>query len=240
MSQGRHGIKILGLSLLAALGLMAFAASAQAGEWLINTGVGGTHKTFTEHGIASETVLGTVAAGKLLVPSLSLTVLCTGGTFTGTILLGGTAHASVLFSGCEAEGIPVCKPFETTAKMETNLTADKGFISASGLGELLLMGGKHYLLVSSTEAAPFTKIEWPKICALTLLNKVFGNYVFELPTALQLGLVDQTIVPLLEEVMKELFPNDVLTYVNQAAWLHPGTATAHLSGALKGKFWGAH
>ena len=30
MSQGRHGIKVLGLSLIAALGLMAFAASAQA------------------------------------------------------------------------------------------------------------------------------------------------------------------------------------------------------------------
>ena len=69
MSQGRHGIKVLGLSLLAALGLMAFAASAQAtGEFTINTGVGGTHKTFTEHGLASETVSGTIANGKLLVP----------------------------------------------------------------------------------------------------------------------------------------------------------------------------
>jgi hypothetical protein len=236
MRQGRHGIKVLGLSLIAALGLMAFAASAQAGEYTINEG--GVHKTFTEHGIASESVEGTVAHGTLLVPGLGLTILCTGGTFSGTVLLGGTAHASILFSGCE--GIPngtVCKPFETKAKMETNLTADKGFIAASGLGQIILHEGKHYLLVENT--TEFTTIYWPKLCALTLENVVKGSYVFELPTALELGLVNQTIVPLLQEVIEKLFPKDLLSYSNQPAWLHPGTATAHLSGALKGKFWGA-
>src|SRR6185295_7174201 len=175
-NQKRHSIKVLVLSLLAALGLMAFAASAQAGEYKIEG------KTATEKGTASESVSGTIAAGKLLFPGLSTTLTCTGGAFSGTILLGGIVHASTLFSGCEVEGSGTCKPFETKVKMETNLTADKGFISASGLGEIILMNGKHYILVSSPA---FTTIFWPKLCAAPALEtQIAGSTVFYAPSAL--------------------------------------------------------
>ncbi len=248
MSQGRHGIKVLGLSLLAALGLMAFAASAQAtGEFLIEEG--GVKKTFTEHKIAEESVSGTVGEGLLLVPGLPLTIKCTGGTFSGTVLLGGTAHASILFSGCEQPGVGACKTFETKAKMETNLTADKGFISASGLGELLLMGtapnNKHYLLV---ESANFTTIYWTKLCASALETVVGGSTVFELPIALtpsvtqQIKIIPQAELESLFKANAKVEPKDTLFYGTQVAWLDEitGPATAAFIGALKGKLWGAH
>ncbi len=240
MSQGRHGIKVLGLSLLAALGLMAFAASAQAsGEFLVE--VGGVKKTFTEHGISSESVTGTIAEGELLVPGL-LTINCTGGTFTGTLLLGGTVHANLLYSGCSVLGNAFCKPFETHAKMLTNLAADRGFISASGLGLLELMGSKHYLLVESTEAAAFSTIYLTPAaagCALPLESKVFGSTVLELPTALTM-LLTQTVKTIPQAELESLWPSDILKYGNQNAWLDGGTASVVLAGALADKFWGAH
>src|SRR6185295_527775 len=196
MNQRRHGIKVLSLSLLVALGLMAFAASAQAtGEFLVE-GTPGSVKTFTQHGIASESIAGTLGEGSLLVPALALTIKCTGGTSSGTVLLGGTAHASALFSGCVASTGAACKPFETKAKMETNLTADKGFIVASGLGELVLMGtspNKHYFLVSGPALA---QIYWPKLCALALEVNVAGSTVLELISVLTLTVNQPTeIIP---------------------------------------------
>jgi hypothetical protein len=229
MNQGRHGIKLLGLSLIAALGLVAFtAAAAQAGEYKIEG------KNLTEKGIASESVSGTIAKGSLLVPGLFFTITCTSGAFSGTILLGGVAHASILFSGCEASS--VCKPFETKAKMETNLTADKGFIVASGLGELVLMGEKHYLLVSSTG---FTTIYWPKLCPLTLETIISGSTVFLAPNALT-QLVNQTLSTIPKAELESLFPGETLAYQGaQLGWLDEGgTTSAALTGANVGKTWG--
>lgn len=96
MNQGRHGIKVLGLSLLAALGLMAVsAAGAQAsGEFTI------LGHSFTNHPLGSESVEGEFAQGELLVPGLNITFNCTGGLIFGTALLGGVAHVTVLYNGC--------------------------------------------------------------------------------------------------------------------------------------------
>ena len=64
------------------------------------------------------------------------------------------------------------------------------------------MGGKHYLLVESTEATPFATIYWQKLCSLTLENKIFGSTVFELPTALTLGLVNQGVKTISQKGVK--------------------------------------
>ncbi len=229
MSQGRRGIKVLGLSLLAALGLMAFtAAAAQAGEFKLEG------STFTEKGLASETVQGTIAEGEFLLPGISTTLRCTGGTLSGTVLLGGVVHASALFSGCEILGSAVCKPFETKAKMETNLTADKGFIAASSLAELVLMGGQHYLLVSSTN---FTTIYMPKICASPLENVVGGTFVLAIPQALTPS-VSQTVNTIPQAELESLWPLDILKCGTSGAWFDGGSASVTLSGANKGKQWG--
>lgn len=235
MSQGRHGIKVLGLSLIAALGLMAFmAAAAQAGEFKVEG------STFTSKAISSESVSGSVGAGKLLVPGLALTFKCTGGTASGTVLLGGTVHATILFSGCEVEGNKFCKIYETKAKMETELEADRGFIVASGLGEIVLMEGKHYILVSSG-ATPFSTIyltRSTKGCTLPLEEPVSGSTVFFAPNALTM-LKEQTLSTMTQTELEKLFSADVLKYGNQTAWLDEGgTTNAAFTGANKGKTWG--
>lgn len=195
-------------------------------------------KTLTEKGITSESISFTISAGKLLIPGFPLTIKCTGGVASSTILLGGGIHVSALFSGCGAEGSSTCKPYETKEKMESNQTADKGFISASGLGEIILMGGSHYIVVSATEAFAFTTIYWPKLCSLALAVKLFGSTVFSAPNALT-QLVNQTLSTISQAELGSLFPNDILQYENQTSWLDEGgTTNAALAGANAGKTWG--
>lgn len=192
-------------------------------------------KTLTEKETASEIVSATIIKGKLLVPNLELTITCAGGVATGTILLGGTVHASILFFGCESNSGTFCKPYETKVLMEANETGQRGNISASGLGEIILMGGKHYILVSGTE---FATIYWPKLCPLTLENKVAGSTVFFAPNALTM-LKEQTLSTISQAELESLFPNDKLSYGTQPAWLDEGgTTNAALAGANAGKTWG--
>lgn len=113
---------------------------------------------------------------------------------------------------------------------------EAGFITGSGLGELSLMGGKHYLLVTPSVTIYLTKAA--KGCTLPLENTVAGNTVFELPEALT-ALVPQSINTIPQMELELLFPSDVLTYGAQTAWLDGGNAQLHLSGALIGEPWGA-
>lgn len=233
MSQMRR-IRKFGLVLLAAASLAAVGtATAQAGEFTLNGG------SFTSKGLASESIAGTLGEGKLLVPEIGITFKCTGATFNGTVLLGGTAHVGVLFSGCEVEGNKFCKTFETKANMESE--TQSGFLSASGLGELVLMGGNHYLLASSG-ASPFSTIYLTKSakgCTLPLEEVVVGSTVFALPNALTPSVV-QTAATIPQTELESLFPNDKLKYGLLKAWLDGGgSITAQLTGALnKGKPWG--
>ncbi len=231
MRQGRNGIKVLGLMLIAALAVMAFtAAAAQAGEYKING------STLTTLGLASESVEGTVAEGELLVPGLSLNINCKKGTFTGTIKKGGGASAKILYSECEVLGNKFCKTYETKANMESEVNA--GNLVAEGSGEIILMGEKHYLLVSSG-ATPFTTVYFTKStkgCTLPLEETVSGSTVFLLPTALT-SLVTQTVETIPQATLETLFATDILKYGNQTAWLDGGKTSVVLSGANKGKPW---
>lgn len=232
MSQGGRGIEILFLSLLAALGLLAFtAAAAQAGEFKLEN-----NNTFTSKGIASETFEGTIAEGELLLPTIAVTLRCIGGTFSGTALLGGVAHVTALFSGCEIlNSGGLCKPFETKAKMEGNLATDKGFIAASGLAELLLMGGQHYLLVSSSN---FTTLYMPKLCSASLETVIPGSFVLAFPQALTPS-VSQTVNTISQAELESLWPLDRIICAGGGAWLDGGSASVTLSGPNKGQNWGA-
>ena len=141
MTRRTHGLKILGLSLLAVLGLMAVsAAGAQAeGKFLIEG------KDVSTLPLKTELVTGTAAAGKLLVPGLALTIECTLGDIDGTLEAEGMALVKVLFLGCKVEGNKFCKVYPTEA--DRNAKTNVEDLTATGLGLLKLMGGKHYLLV---------------------------------------------------------------------------------------------
>src|SRR6188472_959905 len=118
MSIRRNGLKVLGLSFVAVLGLMAFmAVGAQAeesgGKWTYLNGA--TLETLpNEQGLGGEL---DSADGTLLTKIAGVTVefLCTAFTVTeGKLLTGGTALGSLKFSGCTtklngATSAP-CKP----------------------------------------------------------------------------------------------------------------------------------
>jgi hypothetical protein len=253
----KHGIKILGLSLLAVVSMMAVtAAAAQAGEFRVGgpEGTTDTGKTFTVHGIASESVEGTIGHGILLVPVIGLEILCTGGTFSATVLLGGVVHATALYNGCIVVGNKNCVVYEN--KSDDEALVNGGHVVASGLGELILHKNvttnenETYLKVAG---APFSTIylgnvPGKKLCTLTLANEVSGSTAFLLPNALK-ELLNQLIHPLTtadEELLNLNAKKEGLNlglqlfYGKELALLDGGIISdAHLTGALKDKTWGA-
>lgn len=174
MSSARKGIRILGLSLLTALAAMAFTAgAAQAIEFSLSS------KTFTADGVASETFLGSAGSGALITAESKLEFHCTTGAVTGTVLLGGTVHAHVLFNGCAVVGNKLCVIYPTAADRTANTNAEK--ILAEGLGEVILHGSVYWAKFSS---ASFSTIFLSKkACTLPPENVVSGSAAFKLPSA---------------------------------------------------------
>lgn len=224
-----------GLVLLASCLMMAtaIASVAQAEEFTLNG------SSFTSKGIASESITGSGPGGKFLVPNFGFVIACTGTTLSGTILLGGTAHATALFSGCSVEGNKFCKTYETKLKMESE--TEPGFILTGGLGALVTIGGEHYLLIEGSGGAPFTTIFFTKMskgCTLPLENTKTGSFVMKAPTALTPS-VAQSVETISQSELEKIFPGDILKYGNQPGWIDGGSVTLSLTGANKGQKWGA-
>jgi len=243
MRHGPQGIKILGLSLLAAISVMAVsAAAAQAAHFAIE----GTPLAAGD----SETVAGTGVEGELLVPGIGLNINCTSSAFTGTLLPAGAADASVLFSGCTVLGNKFCKIYENEANM--NAKTNAGNILATGTGELHLHEGQHYLIVKGVGAEEiFTTVYFNTAaegCNLGGLSMVIkGLTALVLPTGLT-NLVNQTIAPL--TAADDLLLNGsaagqlnlklIFKFGNEPARLDGGEITnAHLTGKRVGQKWQA-
>jgi hypothetical protein len=224
MSQGRHGLKVLGLSLLTALGLMAVTAGvAQAAEFIHED------MTFSSLNITSEQVEGSIGAGELLVPGLGLKIHCESGHVKNAkVYLGGKAEASVLFLGCKVLENTKCTVYEK--ELET-----PGAIEASGVGKLVLHNNKHYLVAESDEFARVF-IHGDK-CLLPLENLVDGSVALELEKALTLNLKDQPISDISKSDDELLGVQ--LFFGEELAEIDGGLGTAHLSGTHENDFWGA-
>jgi hypothetical protein len=131
----QHALKILGLSLLAAIGLMAFgAAAAQAGSEVFVEG-----KVLT----GEKAIKGSVNAGELLTAG-GLKIGCTGGTVAGTVKnveKMGSGSATVTFSGCSVKSAEsVCKIYDALNMFNA------GVILASDNFLFSIHNGIHYLL----------------------------------------------------------------------------------------------
>ena len=193
----KHGLRALGLSFLAVLGLMAFmAAGAQANFLYLLTvngavdDVGANVPTVKAH-----------TPGTLLLLGLNLEIVCqkVGQDTTApvTLLAASTvAHGHLLFKECEtwsvkkeAEKIVLvalqgkCKPWSPGTPKES------GEILAGGLAQLLLHEGKNYVLVKPLDKKPFTIIELPETCALAESSEVTGEAV------LDCGELDNSVPP---------------------------------------------
>jgi len=236
----KRGIRSFGLSLLAAVCLLATtAAAAEAGEFTI----GGT--TFTAHSVALETASGSIASAKFLVPELPMTIACTNvgaEVKNTTLLLGGTAHLAFLYKGCTDEGSKSCIIYPTKEAAEKEEAALAGDLTVSGLGTLVLMGvvPKHYLLFGGAKVTLGVVYFGGEGCALKSEFPLEGSTVFEIPNALVAGgSLNQTLVSLPQAELETLFTADVLRFGGLKIWIDGGNMTIRLTGGNNDARWGA-
>jgi len=206
----KHLSKTIGLALLAALSLMAFAvASAQAGE----IQVGGTAALATGTSVSGEQI----GSGTLLVKALSIEILCETGTAAGKVISGplGTAEATLTFSKCKV--FPINAAGELTSKEALPCIVEEPIV-AKGSGEVVLHEGRSYLLAKSAEGVPFTIIKFSGAeCTLPLKNEVKGTQAIKVVTGdLNVGVA--VVEPELEatDAIQELLKAELLFGKNKS------------------------
>jgi hypothetical protein len=190
MNYRKQGLRALGLSFVAVLGLMAFmAAGAQAAEGKFLYLVGAVTTTLAAE---SEPVVSAHTHGTLLIPGKNLKILCPKvasdpgapvkllGSNLGAA--GGIAHGHLIFKECESFTI-------STNVLQGNCTpkspgAAAGEILAGGLAELILHPANTTLvlfkpLVVGGVTQPFVTIVLPELCALAETSNVTGELIAE-------------------------------------------------------------
>jgi hypothetical protein len=246
MGYRKHGLRALGLCLVAALGLIAFsAAAAQAAppSWLVlaNTTL---VKTETISGkLHSPTALLKSVIGVTKTPIL---IHCSTLTVTDGLLFGtssgagveGTALGILKFTNCltllEEGGVfvdsPNCKPAEP--------------IEAAVKALLILHSTKTFILFEPDSGEVFTSIKFVAPCVLPESTNITGEVVAECVKAANLNEEEPCLSDIVSHVIQPLkVPTLVATNVlkfgkNEASLT--GAAALELSGAHAGKVWGAH
>lgn len=231
----KHGLKALGLALLAAISVMALtAAGAQASNAMI---IEGSEKTAETTEVKLE---GTSTAGKLLVPAIGLELECgnseiegAGKNITEESLLHfhGTIH--ILFHLCIVIGNKFCKVYPT-ATDRTNKT-NAGLLLIKVLWLFRTSGTSHYFLAQQIGASPITTIFLSKStegCTLPPENTVTGSAAYK---------IDNPTTEAVEHEVLDITPAEEstlgvsLSYGANPASLDEGTAKGHLVGTFLGK-----
>ena len=253
--RSKHVLRTLGVSLLAALGLMAFAvASVQAANLKPSEHVHGEILILGKKLQATATGAGE-GEGRLLVASLGIEITCPDfevieGLVNQTAAKGhGTAD--VLFLGCQVYAIEKTAPFNLTSKTvppETlpclpldSVTAKDGHIRAKALLLVVLHENKDYLIAEAVNlTGPLAKIVFSPGtgCPIPLKPEVSGEVAFEINTGdKHTGL--EVVEPLItggSKTVQELLGVKLLYGVNES--FIDGSAKLKLTGAHLGCIWG--
>ncbi len=226
--------RVLGVSLMAALGLMALTAvGAQAAEFkILGTGVA-----------TEETVNGKAeGVGLLKVPALSIEIVCQKFSIPNTpitrILSSGVVHVTVLFEECVVWSI---KP-GTLELIEILpcLVLPSHHITATALGQVVLHNAETETYIKFT-GEPFANVEFEagKGCPIPLKPVIKGSAAFKVVTGNLAKGGAEVKEPLLQssEAIQALLGAKLLYGTNEA--FVSGSGTAALSGAKIGCTWGA-
>jgi hypothetical protein len=246
----KHMLRALGLSLIAALGLMAFSAAnaLAAGEILVE----GSAALATGRTVGGEKD-GTVE-NTLKVPALSIEIVCKDFSVNGTVLSGpaGTALAEVLYKECvvwsiKKETLELIEELKTCEILASGATKTKGDITALGIGGVLLHTGIETYLLAEGETVggvkqPFAIVEFTKGigCPLSTPVKVTGSAVFKVVTGnVNVGGDGPQVKPLLEasEAITALLGDKLLYGINPA--FIKGAGKVFLTNTDVGLKWGA-
>jgi hypothetical protein len=216
MNRRTRGLKVLGLGMLTALGLMAFTApAAQAtGDFTI----GG--KTFTALGVKEETVTGkSEGSPAFLVPSINLQLVCEGATISGTLKAGGHGEETMTFSGCKTVKAP-CSADPIVAKF---------------LSSIVLHAGETWMRFDppSGSKAFTTILLLGEECPLPEVNELSGAFIALVGSET----VEQLLSFKADEATNKLFGTSY-AFGGHPAFLDI-SALWQLSGPLTGQKWGA-
>lgn len=229
----RSKLGLLGLCVLA-VGMMAFAASAQAQNWLILNSKGEV-KTGTElKALLAGKIDGASASLDTHLVKLHVRVTCTEGTLNNTKLEAGGALSTggtVFFKGC--------KTFN--AATSTELPECKVKTAGLAFGEIESKKGKGQLLTSGrTEIKPetgteFAKLEFEAGCVLPSPTTVNGVLVVE-------DCEGKAAEHLVEHLIKQGTGTSLFVGTDNAEHLETslvGSAWIFLAGEHAGLKWGA-
>lgn len=221
------GLRMIGLSILAAFGLMAFTATAAQAEGEFK--IGG--KTFAELGIEEESFAGSLSGtyGLLTVPSLGYEINCGAmDVLEGKILLKGVADVTFKLLKCTA--------LVAKTKEELSTCTVDSFTTTKLKGSVLLHEGKVFLLfepVLENGALMLLKISGGE-CVLAKEIETKGSFVGEIGaegTVPKLVLSDKaTSATLGDHISLALIPTELFA---------DGTLQLELTGKFAGSKWGA-
>lgn len=161
--KNKYVVRVLGLALLAAIGVMAVSAAAAQAKWLIKVN-GASVKS-------AKIVANIVLSNELLVGGLGFSVRCAGGTAAAELATVNedkelVGSGMVEFTGCVVVGSEKVCTINTPGKAA-------GKIVASGSGYGQMVGEKTFTELSSAE---FTTIEISgALCSLDELEAVISG-----------------------------------------------------------------
>ncbi len=242
MNYRKQGLRALGLSLLAALGLMAFAAAgAQAsGEFLIAEP---TNPNWLEETITGK--LENALTSSLLILNLNHELICHEATVTGNINSHGHGHVDFELENCYVQGVSggvlvgaKCSYFDIIIKTLALVILHEGGtkLTLDGLGgaEHKLGKGTPYILFTPLDGLTFaTVVIGESECAMPAESRLKGCFV----ASIQKPFEDEVVKLISSKGLLELFGCTILYGANQA---HLSLdALFSLSGSEIGKKWGA-
>jgi hypothetical protein len=225
MHRSRTGFRVVGLCLMAALSLMAFAAAAQA-ETGANWRVKGVNVNGTLLPEVQVKEIENKTASLLLTTKGGTKVefLCTTAVLNGAKLTtsGGVTEGSVEFTNCltklNGEVSAPCKPGNGTGIIKTK----------QGKGLLILVGGVPVTSIKPVSGEVLTVIELGTKCSIAESVEVKG--VLNLKDC-----QNATSTELTDHLIEE-GPGTSLTALGVKATLD-GSALVHLVGAHAGLLW---
>ncbi len=171
----KHGLRAFGVTCLIALSALALlAGSAQAeGEFKI----GG--KTFAELGIEKEAIEGgQKGVGTISVPKLNIEINCQKGPASGTLLKGGTGHATITEKECtvlngttkaEMKSCPIGEEKEGKFVTTSSFPIPLIFLAK-------LVGTAVHVLVEPNPNQPLAVLTFGPECALPSPVKITGTF----------------------------------------------------------------
>lgn len=231
MNYRRHGLKALGLSILAALGLMTFmVAGAQAGggEWLV-LDKDGTALTLKELNPQSASItLTQEGIGRVYILKLNVLQKCeTVTTSNAHIVPLGHGKATITFSKC----------YYTDLKLVKSPSCGVKDYTINVLILLIKHNGAGYLLFSPLTGLTFAALlNTGEECTLPHEWEFKGHFVAKIEASPKQHLVTQLIST---KGMLELFPTDTVTYGSHVTHFE-FDGLVQLTGTHQGLSWGYH